>query len=72
MFWSRDQLRTYSFYLRKRYRFENPNILLEMWPTHPRHFGNQVTVRPSASQAHQCKVTQSTGMATQMQLEVIL
>ena len=31
-----------------------------------------VTVRPSAPQAYQCKITQSTGMATQMQLEVIL
>ena len=29
-------------------------------------------VRPSAPQAYQCKITQSTGMATQMQLEVIL
>ena len=28
--------------------------------------------RPSAPQAYHCKVTQSTGMATQMQLEVIL
>ena len=38
--------------------------------------GNQVTVRPptrpSAPQADQCKRPQSTGMATQMQLEVIL
>ena len=30
---------------------------------HPRNF---------APQAYQCKITQSTGMATQMQLEVIL
>ena len=38
--------------------------------------GNHVTARPtyypSAPQAYQCKITQSTGMATQMQLEVIL
>ena len=27
---------------------------------------------PSAPQAYQCKITQSTGMATQMQLEAIL
>ena len=49
--------------------------------THPRKFGNHVTVhqpparpsdRPSAPQAYQCKITQSTGMATQMQLKVIL
>ena len=46
--------------------------------THPRKFGNHVTVhRPPAResvcphQAYQCKITQSTGMATQMQLEVI-
>ena len=46
--------------------------------THPRKFGNHVTVhwqpttdRPSAPQACQCKITQSTGMATQMQLKVI-
>ena len=50
----------------------------KMWKsTHPRKFGNHVTVhrppdRPSAPQAYQCKITQSTGMATQMQLEVIL
>ena len=43
--------------------------------THPRNFGDHVTVhrppttdRPSAPQAYQCKITQSTGMATQMQL----
>ena len=28
--------------------------------------------RPSAPHAYQCKITQSTGMTTQMQLEVIL
>ena len=28
--------------------------------------------RPSAAQAYQCKITQSTGMVIQMQLEVIL
>ena len=28
--------------------------------------------RPTAPQAYQCKITQPTGMATQMQLEVIL
>ena len=28
--------------------------------------------RPSAPQAYQCEITQSTGMATQMQLEVML
>ena len=27
---------------------------------------------PSTPQAYQCKITQSTGMTTQMQLEVIL
>ena len=49
--------------------------------THPRKFGTHVTVhrptarprdRPSAPQANQCKITQSTGMATEMQLVVIL
>ena len=47
--------------------------------THHRKFGNHVTVhrppttdRPSAPQAYQWKITQSTGMATQMQLEIIL
>ena len=45
--------------------------------THPRKFGNHITVhrprdRPTAPQAYQCKITQPTGMATQMQLEVIL
>ena len=53
--------------------------------THPRKFGNHVTVhrpptadrrpltdRPSAPQAYQCKITQSTGVATQTQLEIIL
>ena len=46
--------------------------------THPIKFGNHVTVhrppadRPSAPQAYQCKITQSTGMVIQMQLEVIL
>ena len=45
--------------------------------THPRKFGNHVTVhcpsdRPSfAPQAHQYNVTQSTGMATQMQRKKI-
>ena len=44
---------------------------------HPKNFGNHVPVRPStrcpsAPQEYQCKITQSTGMATQMQLEVIL
>ena len=43
----------------------------------PRNFGNYLTVRPSARrpsapQAYQCKITQPTGMATQMQLKVIL
>ena len=42
-----------------------------------RKFGNHITVhrprdRPTAPQAYQCKITQPTGMATQMQLEVIL
>ena len=32
----------------------------------------QATDRLSAPQAYQCKITQLTGMATQMQLEVIL
>ena len=44
--------------------------------THPRNFGNHVNVRPtnrlSEPEAYQCKITQPTGMATQMQLEVIL
>ena len=44
---------------------------------HPKNFGNHVPVRPStrcpsAPQEYQCKITQSTGTATQMQLEVIL
>ena len=37
------------------------------------NFGSHVTVRstdrPTAPQAHQYKITQSTGMATQMQLK---
>ena len=42
---------------------------------HPRNFGSHVTVRPpaprpSAPQVYQCKIIQSTGMATQMELEV--
>ena len=40
-----------------------------------KNFGNHVTVRPtdrpSTLQAYQCKLAQSTGMATQMQLEDI-
>ena len=45
--------------------------------THPRKFDNHVTVhlppadRPSTPQAYQCKITQSTGVATQMQREVV-
>ena len=45
-------------------------IAMEMWySTHPKNFGNHVTVhreseRPSAPPADQCKITQSTGMAT--------
>ena len=43
--------------------------------THPRNFGNHGTVHPidhpPAPQAYQCKITQSAGMATQMQLEDI-
>ena len=46
--------------------------------THPRKSGNHVTVhrppttdRPSAPHVYQCKITQSTGMATQLQLEII-
>ena len=48
---------------------------------HPRNFGIHLTVRPparptdrpSASQAYtyQCKITQSTGMASYMQLKVL-
>ena len=46
---------------------------------HPRNFGSHVTVRPpvsptdrpSASQAYQCKITQSTGMASYMQFKVL-
>ena len=35
---------------------------------HTRKFGNNVTVRvPSAPQVYQCEITQSTGIATQMQ-----
>ena len=45
--------------------------------THPRKFGNLVTVhrprdRPSARRGYQYKITQSTSIATRMQLEVIL
>ena len=46
--------------------------------THPRKFDNHVTVhlppadRLSAPQAYQCKITQSTSVATQIQREVIL
>ena len=47
--------------------------------THPRKFGNHVTVcsparptvRPPAPQTNQCKITQSTGIATEMQLEAV-
>ena len=52
-------------------------IAMEMWySTHPKNFGNHVTVhreseRPSAPQADQCKITQSTGMATQIELKVL-
>ena len=48
------------------------------YSTQPRKFGNHVTVhrppeRPSVrTTAYQCEITQSTGMVTQMQLEVIL
>ena len=43
----------------------------------PRKIVNHVTVhrpsdRPSAPQTYQCKITQSTGMATKMELEVLL
>ena len=44
---------------------------------HPRNFvksrehtSERPPPRPSAPQAYQCKITQSTGMATQMELEV--
>ena len=42
---------------------------------HRRTFGSHVIVRPSAPrpsapQVYQCKIIQSTGMATQMELEV--
>ena len=38
---------------------------------HPRKFGNHVTVRaPSEPKVYQCEITQSTGIATQMQHEV--
>ena len=32
---------------------------------------HQASDHPSAPQAYQCKITQSTGMATQMQLKVL-
>ena len=32
---------------------------------------SQVTVRPSIPGAYQCKITQSTGIATQMQLQIL-
>ena len=47
----------------------------KMWSTtHPTKFGNRTpTDRPTVrTTEYQCKITQSTGMATQMQLEVIL
>ena len=43
---------------------------------HPRNFGSNLysrdrtSVRPSTTQVNQSKITQSTSMATQMQLEV--
>ena len=41
---------------------------------HPRNFSSHVTIRPparpSSPRAHQYKITQSTGMATQMQRKV--
>ena len=50
------------------YVFQTPRV--------ERKFGNHVTVRPpdcpSVPQAYQCNITQSTGTATQMQLEVVL
>ena len=42
---------------------------------YPRHFGSdfsQVTVRPSALQVYQCKITQSTGVAAQIHFESFL
>ena len=43
---------------------------------HPRNFDSHLTGRPpdrpSAPLAHQYKITQSSGMATQMQLEVLV
>ena len=45
---------------------------------HPRNFNrdllsrDRTPARPSTPEVYQCKITQSTGMATQMQLEVIL
>ena len=57
---------------------ERSPIPRKMWySTHPRNFGIKShdlrpIARPSALQAYQFKITQSTGMATQMYLEVIL
>ena len=55
-------------------RAQQSTMAKKMWSaTHPRKFGNHVTAhRPTAPQAYQCKISQSTGMATQMQLEVML
>ena len=56
---------------------ERSPIPKKMWSSpHPRNFGNHVIVRPtdrpSAPQAYQSKIIQSTGMSTQTQLEVFL
>ena len=45
--------------------------LVITWPCTDRHT-DRPSDRPSAPQAYQCKITRSTGMATQIQIEVIL
>ena len=46
-----------------------PENLVITWPYTDRR---PPTDRPSTPQAYQCKITQSTGVATQMKLEIIL
>ena len=57
-------------YLRKCGKLHIREILVIMWP-YVRPI-DPLTDCPSAPQAYQCKITQSTGIVTQMQLKLIL
>ena len=56
-------------YLRKFFNVHVPTreILVIAWP-----YARLLARRPSVPQTYQCQITQSTGMATQMQLDFIL